>query len=104
MLEDEVRERLWGDPNFFYERNYRAHRESKSAIYSGALAARLADFDAVREPLVDTSKLGNRHPLHKRSYVDFKLRLADHLLSDHGDPGVLRQSVPGLRPPIHFST
>ena len=98
MLEDEVRERLWGDPNFFYERNYRAHRESKSAIYSGALAARIADFDAARDPLVDTSKLRNRHPLHKRSYVDFKLRLADHLLSDHGDRVSYANSVEARYP------
>lgn len=98
MLEDEVRERLWGDPNFFYERNYRAHRDSKSAIYSGALAARIADFDVARDPLVDTSKLRNRHPLHKRSYVDFKLRLADHLLSDHGDRVSYANSVEARYP------
>jgi asparagine synthase (glutamine-hydrolysing) len=98
MLEDEARERLWGDPDFFYERNYRAHRESKSAIYSDALAASLADFDAARQPLVDTSKLHNRHPLHKRSYVDFKLRMADHLLSDHGDRVSYANSVEARYP------
>jgi asparagine synthase (glutamine-hydrolysing) len=98
MLEDELRERLWGDPNFFYERNYRGYREAKSAIYSSALAARLADFDAAREPLVDKSRLWNRHRLHKRSYVDFKLRLADHLLSDHGDRVSYANSVEARYP------
>lgn len=98
LLEDEVRERLWGDPDFFYERDYRGYRESKSAIYSSALAARQADFDAAREPLVDKNKLRNRHRLHKRSYVDFKLRLADHLLSDHGDRVSYANSVEARYP------
>ena len=98
MLEDEVRERLWGDPNFFYERNYRAHAEVKSAIYARAVAARMADFEASRAPLVDRSKLRNRHPLHKRSYVDFKLRLSDHLLSDHGDRVSYANSVEARYP------
>jgi asparagine synthase (glutamine-hydrolysing) len=98
MLEDEVRERLWGDPDFFYEKDYLKYRELKSAIYSTALAAELAEFDAAREPLVDKEKLRNRHRLHKRSYVDFKMRLADHLLADHGDRVSYANSVEARYP------
>jgi asparagine synthase (glutamine-hydrolysing) len=98
MLEDEVRERLWGDPDFFYEKDYLRFRESKSAIYSTALAAGLAEFDAARESLVDKEKLRNRHRLHQRSYVDFKLRLADHLLADHGDRVSYANSVEARYP------
>jgi asparagine synthase (glutamine-hydrolysing) len=85
MLEDENRDLLWGDANFFYERDYLRFSEIKSSIYSEAVGAQLRSFDCAREPAVDTSKIRNRHPLHQRSYVDFKLRLADHLLADHGD-------------------
>lgn len=93
LLEDEVRERLWGDPEFFYERNYHGYRETKRALYASALAGCQADFDAARAPLVDRDKLRGRHPLHQRSYVDFKLRLADHLLADHGDRVAYAHSV-----------
>jgi asparagine synthase (glutamine-hydrolysing) len=85
MLEDEGRERLWGDPAFFYERDYVAFAEAKAAIYSEAVAAQLSSFECTRESPIDIGKIRNRHPLHQRSYVDFKLRLADHLLADHAD-------------------
>lgn len=85
QLERELRAQLWGDDSFFYERNYTSFTEVKTALYSPTLAAELKSFDCCREPLVDTTKLRGRHPLHQRSYVDFKLRLADHLLADHGD-------------------
>ena len=98
MLEDEVREQLWGDAGFFYERDYYQFRETKSELYAEPLARRLPEFDAAREPLVDRSRLRNRHPLHQRSYVDFKLRLADHLLSDHGDRVSYANSVEARYP------
>ena len=91
MLEDEVRERLWGDPNFFYERNYRGYRESKSAIYSSALAARLADFDAAREPLVDKNKLAE--PASPAQTLLRRLQTAARRSPTIGSrrPGVLRK-------------
>ena len=98
MLENELREHLWGDPDFFYERDYNTYRESKSGIYSDALGARLMEFESTRAPLVDKAKLSNRHPLHKRSYIDFKMRLADHLLSDHGDRVSYANSVEARYP------
>jgi asparagine synthase (glutamine-hydrolysing) len=85
QLEHERRALLWGDPSFFYEKNYLAFEEVKTALYAPALAAELSRFDCCRHPLVDPARLRGRHPLHQRSYVDFKLRLADHLLADHGD-------------------
>jgi asparagine synthase (glutamine-hydrolysing) len=84
-LENELRDRLWGDSSFFYEKDYTAFEEVKGALYSPALSSRLRDFACTREPLVDATRLRGRHRLHQRSYVDFKLRLADHLLADHGD-------------------
>ncbi|MBF0562525.1 MAG: asparagine synthase (glutamine-hydrolyzing) [Alphaproteobacteria bacterium] len=84
-MEAQMRRRLWGDETFFYEKNYRAFRETKAAFYSEAVAERMADFDCLRRPPVDRAMLAGRHPMHQRSYVDFKLRMADHLLADHGD-------------------
>lgn len=85
QLERETRARLWGDDSFFYEKDYAGFEEVKSAIYAPRLAEDLKSFDCCRQPLVNHAKLRGRHPLHQRSYVDFKLRLADHLLADHGD-------------------
>jgi asparagine synthase (glutamine-hydrolysing) len=93
-----LRGRLWGDPSFFYEKDYTAFREVKAALYAPALAADLDRFDCCREPLVDPSRLRGRHPLHQRSYVDFKLRLADHLLADHGDRVAYAHSVEARYP------
>lgn len=97
LLEDEMRERLWGDASFFYEREYHRFREVKSGLYSPALAARLPEI-GTDAPLVDHTRLRGRHPLHQRSYVDFKLRLADHLLSDHGDRVSYANSVEARYP------
>jgi asparagine synthase (glutamine-hydrolysing) len=84
-LERERRDVLWGDEDFFYERDYVAFDEVKAALYAPELAARLDDFACTGTRLVDPARLRGRDPVHKRSYVDFKLRLADHLLADHGD-------------------
>ena len=97
-FERELRERLWGDPDLFYEKDQTAFREVKTALYSERVAARFADFDCLAHPLVDKARLAGRHPLHKRSYLDFKLRLSDHLLSEHGDRMVMARSVEGRYP------
>lgn len=98
MLENELRERLWGQPDFFYDRDYLAFRDIKSWFYSEAVSARLDEFDCTRGPVVDQSRMRNRHPLHQRSYVDFKLRLSDHLLADHGDRVSYANSVEARYP------
>ena len=98
MLEDELREELWGDPTFFYERDYAVFRELKAGIYSADVAAALPSFESTRKPLIDLGKVRNRDPLHRRSYIDFKLRLADHLLADHGDRVAYASSIEARYP------
>jgi len=97
-LESEIREGLWGDPNLLYERNQYEFRETKQAIYSSALCEKFREFDSVTKSLIDKSRLQGRHPMHKRSYLDFKLRLPDHLLSDHGDRVSFANSVEARYP------
>lgn len=98
QIEKEIRRRLWGDSRFLYERNFFEFRETKAAIYSPAVGAMMEDFCGEGRQLVDVSKMIGRHPLHKRSYADFKLRLSDHLLSDHGDRVSLANSVEARYP------
>ncbi len=98
QFEKEIRQRLWGDSRFLYERNFFAFRETKAALYSEAVTAVMDTFCAEGKARVDVAKMIGRHPLHKRSYVDFKLRLSDHLLSDHGDRVSLANSVEARYP------
>ena len=87
-MERELREKIFGDPDFFYERNLYEFSELKSSLYSSALAQSYNEFSCLNNPLLDTSKITGRHKFHQRSYCDFKLRISDHLVADHGDrPG-----------------
>ncbi|MCA1581191.1 MAG: asparagine synthase (glutamine-hydrolyzing) [Acidobacteria bacterium] len=93
-----LRETLWGDPGFHYEAHQSALRAVKRSLFSEQVAARYADFDFIRFGVVDPGKIAGLHPIHKRSYVDLKVRLADHLLGDAGDRMLLAHSVEGRFP------
>lgn len=92
-LEEEMNEALWGDPNLFYESKLYELRETKNALYASDIAAQMSEFECSRHGVVDKSMLRDRNPLHKRAYLDFKLRLGNHLLSDHGDRAGFANSV-----------
>jgi asparagine synthase (glutamine-hydrolysing) len=98
LLEAQLREELWGDRDLFYEIDHHAFREVKQALYSPALRELLPEFDCLNFGVVNRERLRGRHPLHQRSYLDFKLRLADHLLSDHGDRMAMANSVEARYP------
>lgn len=97
-LEDELREKLWGDKNFFYEKDHHALREVKQTLYSARVNELYKEFDCLNHGLINKERLRGRHPVHQRSYLDFKLRLSDHLISDHGDRMTLANSVEGRYP------
>lgn len=98
VLEDEIRSKLWGDKNLFYENDYYPLLEIKSALYSNEVNQLYPEFDCVNFEIVNKERLQGRHFIHQRSYLDFKLRLADHLLSDHGDRMALANSVEARYP------
>jgi len=84
-LEEECRERLWGDSEFFYEKTYTEHNALRSSLYSRSLAPLFEEFNCLNFDIVDKRYLAGRSKTDKRAYLDFKLRLSDHLLTDHGD-------------------
>lgn len=98
MLDREIRERVWGDPDFLYERNFYEFNEIKQALYSEDILSSFNSFDCTQNPIVEYNKIAGLHPVHKRSYVDFKLRIADHLLADHGDRAAFANSVEARYP------
>jgi asparagine synthase (glutamine-hydrolysing) len=98
VLEEELRERVWGDKNIFYEDDLSRLREIRAALYSERLAADLDQFDCLNFEVVNQERLKGRHFIHQRSYLDFKLRMSDHLISDHGDRMSLANSVEARYP------
>ncbi|MFI8386909.1 asparagine synthase (glutamine-hydrolyzing) [Streptomyces sp. NPDC085540] len=91
-LEREASLRMWGT-ELFYENDQLAAQEFRRELYADDLADGLESFSVTGQRLVDPERLIGRHPLHQRSYLDFHLRLADHLLGDHGDRMALAHSV-----------
>jgi asparagine synthase (glutamine-hydrolysing) len=88
-----LEEDLWGDPEFVYEKPQLAFREVKKRLFSERLADQYDSFDFTRQGVIARDKVAGLHVLHRRSYLDFKLRLANHLLADHGDRMALAHSV-----------
>ena len=98
LAEADLRRRLWGDENFFYERDDVAFTTVKQWLYADKLLQDEPDLDCLHHPVIDTAMLVGRDDLHRRSYLDLKLRLADHLLGDHGDRMAFANSVEARHP------
>ncbi len=98
LLEEQLRTKLWGDPSFFYEKNLYEFKETKQALYSDELNASFAQFDCLEKLEINKERLANRESFHIRSYLDLKLRLSDHLISDHCDRTAYAYSVEGRYP------
>lgn len=93
--EERVREILFGNASIGYERNYATWRDYKRELYAEPLRG---VADELSEPVVESSLLVGRHRMHQRSYLDVKLRLADHLLGDHGDRMAMANAVEARYP------
>lgn len=91
--EEALRKQLWGDEGFYYERNYLEYDQVKRQLYSADVNAVFNDINCLRHPLVNKERLHNRNVLNRRSYIDYKIRLVDHLVADHGDRMALANSV-----------
>ncbi|HEV9036672.1 MAG TPA: asparagine synthase (glutamine-hydrolyzing) [Puia sp.] len=89
----ELRDRLWGDTSFFYEKDFLEFDSVKRALYSKDLNASFGELNCLNHPLIDKRRLHNLDVLNKRAYIDYKIRLVDHLVADHGDRMALANSV-----------
>lgn len=98
LLEEQVRKTLWGVEDFIYEKNEHEFRTTKEALYSGKVNERYHQFDCLKKPAVNHSRMKGRSMFHQRGYTDFKLRLAGHLIADHGDRMTFANSVEGRYP------
>jgi asparagine synthase (glutamine-hydrolysing) len=91
--EEKLRIRLWGDRSLVYDGNYADLQQLKARLYATDVVAELPRFDSFRSLGINRARIRGRHVVHKRSYLDFKLRLVDHLLADHGDRMAMANGV-----------
>lgn len=96
--ECEINERLWGDPYFRFERNHPEIRKIHSKIYSETVRGEIDQFSAFETSPINVERVKNLSSLKRRSYIDYKLRLSDHLLGEHGDRMFFSHSVEGRHP------
>ena len=93
-----LNEKLWGDPCFRFERNHPALRKVHQKVYSKDVWGQIDRFSALAESPVNVERLRGLSTQKRRSYIDSKLRLADHLLGEHGDRMFFSHSVEGRHP------
>lgn len=91
--EEKLREHLWADGSFRYEKDYSAFARVKAELYSPELKNAMGPWGCLGYPLLNKARLKDRHPVHRRSYIDYKLRLVDHLLGDLSDRMLMAHSV-----------
>ncbi len=92
-MEEFWRDKVWGDSDFLYEKNFYSYEAVKRELYSNAVNEAFEEINCLNHFIIDKNKIKNIDLLHKRSYIDFKLRMADHLLGDHGDRMAFSHSV-----------
>jgi len=89
---------LWGDPFFRYERIHPDIRQIHRQVYSDRMREALPQFSALEKSPIDVKKVEGLSSQKRRSYIDYKLRLSDHLLIEHGDHMFFSHSVEGRHP------
>ncbi|MDE6454745.1 MAG: asparagine synthase C-terminal domain-containing protein, partial [Dysosmobacter sp.] len=93
-----LNEKRWGDPCFRFERNHPELRKIHQKVYSKDAWGQIDRFSALAESPVNVDRLRGLSTQKRRSYIDSKLRLADHLLGEHGDRMFFSHSVEGRHP------
>ncbi|MBA4053912.1 MAG: asparagine synthetase B, partial [Marivirga sp.] len=88
-----LRDKVWGDGSYFYESNLVEGVQLRKCFYSERLRSSFEEINCLNHFIVDPKKIQGRDSLNKRAYIDYKLRLVDHLVSDHGDRMAMANSV-----------
>jgi asparagine synthase (glutamine-hydrolysing) len=86
-------QRLWGDPTFIYERRHTQFDSVRKAIYAPHLRERFDHFNCTERVSMAGEIPSHATVLQRRSLIDLKLRLSDHLLAGHGDRMSMANSV-----------
>lgn len=93
-----LNKKVWGDENLEFEVNLYDFGKIKRELYSKEINEIFDRIDSLQHKIVNMERLRNRDILHRRSYLDYKLRLVTHLIADHGDRMSYANSVEGRYP------
>lgn len=91
--EGQTNHRLWGDPAFTYERQHNHFDGIRRAIYAPHLREHFNRFNSSNLLSLANDIPSDVSILQRRSLIDLKLRLSDHLLAGHGDRMSMANSV-----------
>ena len=97
-VESRIRKQLFGDEDFFYEKKYAHFMDIKKLFYSNVLREKFESFDSYQHFIIRKERIKELSHFNKRSYIDMKLRLSNHLLSEHGDRMSYANSVEARYP------
>ncbi|NFI52315.1 asparagine synthase (glutamine-hydrolyzing) [Clostridium botulinum] len=94
-LEDdaELNDKIFSNSRFIYEKKFLKNEYTKNKLYSEKIRKRFEEINCLNHPVLKKEKIVDREVFDLRSYTDFKLRLVDNLLSDHGDRMSFANSV-----------
>ncbi len=67
-------------------------------LYSKDIRTEIDSFSAFVTSPIDVNKVKGLSSQKRRSYIDNKLRLSDHLLGEHGDRMFFSHSIEGRHP------
>lgn len=98
LHEIRLRQKVWGDENFIYEKNHYSYNQIKQGLYSEGINEIYDTSDCLEHHIINKERIRDVDVFHKRSYIDFKLRMCDHLLSDHGDRMAYANSIEARYP------
>jgi asparagine synthase (glutamine-hydrolysing) len=91
--EYQLRSKVWGDGEFLYESSFIESEQLRKSLYSEGLRQSFDEINCLNHYIINVAKIQGRDVLNKRSYIDYKLRLVDHLVSDHGDRMAMANAV-----------
>ncbi|MCB2298646.1 asparagine synthase (glutamine-hydrolyzing) [Clostridium tagluense] len=80
-----LHDKIFGNSTFVYEKRLIENECVKKKLYSQKIKKRFNEVNCLNYSLLDKEKIIDREIFDLRSYIDFKLRLVDNLLADHGD-------------------
>ena len=97
--ERSIQDQLWGDPLFLYEKEHHKWSKECEAYFSEAVSEKLRQQNGLLpHSIIDKTRLKNADDVQRRSYMDLKLRLPDHLLCNHGDKMAYANSIEARYP------
>lgn len=84
-IDKQLNFKFWGHPDFIYERPFSMLSELKTKMYSERVNKMRDQIDCTNYPFWNPPLPEDLDVFYRRSSIDFKVRMSDHLLGEHGE-------------------